>query len=433
MLSLFAVGALLAPPVASQDTAPSQSAAPAPELSPDAPSKRLDSVIAACEAAGASATARALESDPESVRWILRVRLGLAATLVAWDPCVQAATSQVLRSRASLARDELVAQLFEAPDPLPFPAAMRLLAELGDEGDLAMLLDWAALLAALTPEDDPSSAAADALRESCAVLASHSAADRRAWSRNIERADESLRLAIVRGLADCGSDDALTRLAGELGRGRIGDSLLLMEIARAARRVDRMHLAEVRRSVRALLDGDDSVRREAALCAGALGDEASAERLVDLLADPSEGVRTNAHWALQHLTGRQLPQAPQAWTRWLDAELLWWSDEAPAQLRALTNADGPERVAAARALAAHRFPRHSLAQELAEAAPLDDPGATAIVLAALERLDSQSALAPLLRRHSEARNPSVRGALDRLLAALSNEPPASSASDTASR
>lgn len=418
MLSTLLSVALPLAICAGQAGAPPSSSRPAQEIAVDPPSTRFDSVVSACSASGAEATTRALENERDAVRWILRVRLGLASSLAEWSPCVQAATASVLRSRASLARDELVAQLFDAPEPLPFRRAMGLLAELGDERDLAMLLDWAELLDALEPGDEHSSEGAIALRESCATLASHSATDRFIWAKSIERASEAMRMALARGLADCGSKDALERLSNELGRGRVGENLLLMEIARAARRIDRMHDAEVRRVVRSRLDGDEGLRRDAALCAGALGDEASAERLVQLLADPSEGVRANAHWALQHLTGRRLPPAPQAWSRWLAAEIHWWNEEAPTQLRQLASPEAQTRVAAARNLASHRFPRHSLAAELADAVPFDDAGAAAIVLSALEHLNSHSAFAPLERRSSEARNPAVHGAVDRLLAAL---------------
>lgn len=418
--AILAAVALVAAPAHPQHAAPSASAT-APRRS-DAPDPRLDALIAACSAVEREQTVHALLRERNFVTWAVRRRLGLGASRVEWDECVLDVTARALRSSASLARDEIVAQLFEASEPLPFAAAMNVLGELGDERDLAMLVDWAATFAAFLEGEESASTAAEALRESCARLAALSARDARAWRREIERASETFRVALVRALADCGSDDALVRLSEQLGQGHVNDAIVLAELARAARRADRLHDEQVRRSVRALLGAESELRREAALCAGALGDEEAARELVALLSDASSGVRSNAQWALEHLTGRRLGAAEANWSRWITAETDWWRDEAPGLLRELGGADARGRVAAASTLVAHRFPRHSLAAELAAALPLNDRGAAPIVLAGLRQLRSLNAQAPLERARAQTQDAAIRADIDATLAVLRGLP-----------
>ncbi len=402
---------------------PPQSGAEAsPQSHSSSRDPRLDALIAACSAVERERTIHALLRERGFVAWVVRVRLGSGASRVDWDECVLDVTTRALRSSASLARDEIVAQLFEAPEPLPFAAAMNLLSDLGDERDLAMLVDWAAAFDAFAEPSEFSSEAADALRAACARLAALSAGDARIWRRELERASEPSRVAIVRGLADCGSDAALTRLADQLGQGLVSESILLVELARAARREDRLHDEQVRRRVRALLEGSSEARREAALCSGALGDEDAAGWLVSLLGDASAGVRANAQWALERITARRLGPSQESWSRWLDSETDWWRDEAPSLLRELAGADVRARVIAASALTSHRFPRHTLATELAAALPLHDRGAAPIVLAGLRQLRSLNAVPPLERARLVTQDAAIQADIEATLAALRGEP-----------
>lgn len=414
------IAALLLTLPAHAGAAPVQVADSSREQARDGDRRRWESILAACEATGVESTAQQLEGEGSQVIvWLVRLRLGLESTRVQLTECAREATLRALRSRRSQARDELVAQLFSAPATpahaesaaLPFAAAMLALAELGDERDLALLVDWAVEFERQL-EGAGGPAAAKALRASIGALAASGAKDRTAWRRALERLPESLRTGAVRGLADCGGDDALTRLAEWLEDGPVSRHLLLAEIARAARREDRRFREEILQTVRALLrDSDEDLVRDSALCAGALGDEASVDTLITTLSHRHPGVRASSLWSLTRLTGRKLGPVAQPWARWIDAEQRWWRDEAAELLRALEGPDGTARVAAAQALAAHRFPRHTLAVELAKSLPLNDRGAAAIVNAALRQLGSSSAIEVLERRLSEANDPVVSEAL----------------------
>ncbi len=386
----------------------------------DAPVARFDALARDCKLVGVDSTARALEGEgAAAITWIVRVRLGLADSSSPWSEGVRQATTQALRARRSQSRDELVAQLFEAPDPLPFEAAMLALAELGDERDLALLVDWALEFAKQGEPDEPADEPARALRASIERLSAQSAEVRELWLRAFERLPEQLRVALVRGLADSGTPNALTRIADWIGSGALHESVLLAELARAARRSDRLHSDDLRRLVRPMLDSDDdAVLRDAALCAGALGDEDSIDSLIAKLGHRHPGVRANAEWSLTRLTGRRLGPVAATWSRWIDAEQQWWRRDAPGLLQRLADGDAQARVAAAQELSAHRFPRHKLAIDMAEALPLNDRGAAPIVLAALRQLGSESAADVLAHRAEAASDPALRADLDATILAL---------------
>jgi hypothetical protein len=385
--------------------------------------RRFDAHIASSEMLGADATARALQNEgAAALEWLVALRLGRAESRALWNADAHAAAAQALRAGNNAARDVLLRQLETSLEPKPLAAAMGVLAELGDERDLEQLLRWAALLAPQALDDDLEHAGAAPLRASVAKLASLACRSAHLWQARIEQAPQPLREAVLRGLADSGAPDALERLAETLGRELVSDSFTLVELARATRGSDRRHAENLRQRVRPLLTASDlDVRRDAALCLGALGDEASAETLVALLTHEHAGVRANAHWALARLTGRSANLSADAWGRWIRSELDWWREDAPLLLDRLVCTDPKLRVQAAHALAQHRFPRHSLAVALAERLPVNDAAASAAVLAALVQLRSQTAADVLEQRAPEARGTPCAERLATSLAALRSQ------------
>jgi hypothetical protein len=394
-----------------------------PQAIDDALARRLDAHIASSEAVGVEATAHALLNEGHAaLEWIVALRLGRAESRATWSNDAHDAAAQALRARRDAAREVLRRQLATSVEPRPLAAAMGVLADLGDERDLEQLLHWAALLAPDALEDELEHAGAAPLRASISRLASLTCRYGPLWTAQLEQTPQPLREAMLRGLADSGSADALERLAETLGRELVSDSFTLVELSRATRGSDRRHAESLLQRVRPLLAASDfDVRRDAALCAGGLGDESSAETLVTLLSHEHAGVRANAHWALARLTGRSANLSADAWSRWIQAELDWWREDAPLLLDQLTCTEPKLRVQAAHALAQHRFPRHSLAVALAERFPVNDAAASAAVLAALVQLRSQSAADVLEERAPEARGQACEERLAAALAALRSQ------------
>lgn len=73
-----------------------------------------------------------------------------------------------------------------------------------------------------------------------------------------------------------------------------------------------------------LEDGDPLVRREGTLAAGRAGDLAHVRALIGMLKDEHRGVRGNAHWALTHSLGINLPADHGSWQAWYRTESEWW-------------------------------------------------------------------------------------------------------------
>lgn len=394
--------------------------------------EQIESLLAACETAGAETTVRALLLRAEdAVDWIVRVRLGRTTAAGERNPCALAVELQTLRQREQLARERIQAHMREDSRLPPYAQAMLLVAEFGHGADLTTLVEWAALLDAAAREavvgveaavGDSTQAesamgsrpeGAAALRRAAARLAAAAAGDRSAWSDAFEIAPDELRFALVRGLADAGGAEAIARLGELIGAGVASDSTLLAELARAGRRIDRAQDEAVLERVRPLLDSDRvDIVRDAALCAGALGDERSIGVLIDLLEHEHAGVRANAQWSLNRLTGRRLGPTAERWRRWLEPEATWWRDEAPAALNRLASADPQVRVGAAHELSRRRYPRHALSAALATHLPVHDPASAAVICATLKQLGSQNGAEILAGRVAEALDKGVRSLLE---------------------
>jgi len=375
--------------------------------------RRLEAVVETCDAAGAEATAQALiQSGADAIDWIVRVRLELTKPATEWSPCAHAAAAITLRSRSNAARRALAGYTTGEAAETMNAHALGVLADLGEADDLGTLVEWAVRLDAQRkvkptsapdeddePELDLRSPGALALRDAVARLANLAADDSRVWKQNIASAPPALAISIVRGLADSDHPQAIARLAELFDYSELSESLLLAELARAARRSDREHDESARAAVRPLLQSSDvDELRDAALCIGALGDDRSAPTLARLLDHANAGVRANAAWALSRLTARRIGPASPDWTEWLEAESKWWRDSARRELANLTNSDRRLRAEAARELSLHRYPRHELAIEIARALPLDDLPTATIACASLVQLKSASAVDVLERR-----------------------------------
>ena len=104
---------------------------------------------------------------------------------------------------------------------------------------------------------------------------------------------------------------------------------------------------ELAPSLRKLLAEEDSeVLKATCLALGRLFDSASVEPMIELLEHEDRGVRGNAHWSLQRITGKRFSEQPGPWRRWHGAELRWF-EESGRQVVARLRASRRELAAAA--------------------------------------------------------------------------------------
>ncbi len=74
-------------------------------------------------------------------------------------------------------------------------------------------------------------------------------------------------------------------------------------------------------------DADNNERKEACLALGRLKYLPAVPRLIELLNDRDFGVRSNAYWSLQNISGKSLPADPSMWTDW------WANERAGSAIR----------------------------------------------------------------------------------------------------
>ena len=147
--------------------------------------------------------------------------------------------------------------------------------------------------------------------------------------------------------------------------------LALSELARqrAPESIPRPLLDELR----ARLTPDQPMECRAACNAlAALGDFGAADKLVDLLSDSQDGIRSTAHQALQTLSAMQLPVETSGWKCWLAAEKAWFDSDEPALRIALESGSEPEAMDALARIAEHRWERHYMSALVARALERDE-------------------------------------------------------------
>ena len=197
--------------------------------------------------------------------------------------------------------------------------------------------------------------------------------------------------------------------------------LALAHLARGATRAPRPVDPEIVHGVREILDDPSAPGLpEAALAAGLLDDHDSIPRLIALVDDPRAGVRANAEWSLETLSGLDLRGGPDRWTAWYREEEAWRREAWPKL--ELDLASGVEdRIAfALESIAGRRCHRHELARAVARLLRNEDPGIVALACDTLRLLRS-SAVRADLEACLDHGAPAVREAAASALAEIERE------------
>ncbi len=170
-----------------------------------------------------------------------------------------------------------------------------------------------------------------------------------------------------------------------------------MQVGVAAPRLSRPLDERLAAEVRELLaDERSDVLADATLLAGRLEDSLATERLIALLGNESAGVRANAVWSLQQISGLRFREESVRWTRWLADETSWWRNAADAELRALHGADTARTRVAILEIGRHRLHRDRLAAALVSALDHEDPTVVQLACAQLQSLRSRVGLPALV-------------------------------------
>ena len=206
-----------------------------------------------------------------------------------------------------------------------------------------------------------------------------------------------LKECVVRAVGRVGAPQGLALLARVIERDRplAITALCAIEALDESRLlpVDEQLAAAVRRLI---ADKDPQLLPKAVLLAGRLHDAESIPHMISLLDDENRGVRTNAHWSLQHITGLKLRPASSRWIVWYRDEERWWRGDSARAFQRLQSPDPLEVRSALAEIARQHSRRHELASAVTRA--LDSPDASIVSMACyvLGALRSQNACQALL-------------------------------------
>ena len=197
--------------------------------------------------------------------------------------------------------------------------------------------------------------------------------------------------------------------------------LALAHLARGAARAPRPVDEEVAHCVRTILaDPASPALPEAALAAGLLDDHGSIPRLIELADDPRAGVRANAEWSLETLSGLDLRGGSGRWSSWYRAEAAWRRDVWPGLELDLGSGVKVRVAFALEAIAGRRCYRHELARCVARRLRDEDAEVVALACDTLRLLRS-SAVREDLEGCREHPSSVVREAASRALGEIEQE------------
>jgi hypothetical protein len=157
-----------------------------------------------------------------------------------------------------------------------------------------------------------------------------------------------VRVAFLRAVDGLGSLQAVVWIArcGEHSADVRGEALA--RLGRLAESLAHPAPEEALSLVHGVLGGIDGVGlRDAVIAAGRIEDGDSVPYLIALLSEGDPGLRADAAWSLQRITGLLLRERKERWEDWYASELEWWRERSQQAFAELESGD---RGACTRAL-----------------------------------------------------------------------------------
>ncbi len=192
----------------------------------------------------------------------------------------------------------------------------------------------------------------------------------------------------------------------------------LPHLSRLSLALDGPLAPEILAPVRQLVEmGTEETIHEAVVCAGRLRDSDVIPALIRCLREGEYGLRAEALWSLQEISGLKLDEDPIPWTDWHDSETRWWSKRSRNAFAALTQGTKADKMAVLTDVSRLCAWREKLAAEIVIALDDADEEVATRTACELERLKSKVAIPALLDALAGDR-PGVAAAAHRALEAI---------------
>ncbi len=257
------------------------------------------------------------------------------------------------------------------------------------------------------------------VQDTLAVLVRDDSDLQKELARRVQDAKPAFGGMLVRALAQSGSTAAATGLTYSLGRDPRLDVCLADALGALAEGAAGTLSETALQALRSQLGSTDA----RAVCAsatalGRLGDEASAERLVQLLGDPDAMKKHGALLALCAVSGRDRTGEQKDWDAWLEGENKWMTERLPELERVIAEEQLQAMPEVLAELVAHRLFRHRIAMDLTPMLSSRNPDVVRLACGILPALGSRSvvpALKAVVRGADRDMIPFARAALIALL------------------
>ncbi|MEW6071986.1 MAG: hypothetical protein AB1726_05225 [Planctomycetota bacterium] len=298
---------------------------------------------------------------------------------------------------------------------------LRLLGEVGDPADLALLVRLAAPAGG---EGRLPHSRREAFEDAAWAVAARAPAGPGILLGLFAGEAPSLRAPLVRAIARSAHGDALRLLVRLLGRDPALDRAILAAVIRRAEWTPLPVDEDVREGVRSYLSAPDpDLVLLAVAAAGKLEDYAAVPILMEAIEAEDPNLRRSAFAALRHITRLTLRSDGDLWNRWYGMESAWWRDEATAAFAALREGEPREVVRAINSLAGRSLERHAVAGALLPCLEREESAVVAAACAALGKLGSRTAERELAGRLWDDDSAVVAAAAGALRAITAENPP----------
>ena len=270
---------------------------------------------------------------------------------------------------------------------------VRLLAEIGGKDSLDRVV---AIASKFDPMQWERTFVQVPVQDAISGLVRNDAQAQKDLARRVQGVKPGLGSMFVRALVQANATAAVTELTYSLGRDPRLDLCLSDALGGLAETAAGTLSESALGALRAqLVSTDARMVCAAAAALGRLGDEVSAEKLVQLQDDPDALKKHGALTALSMLSGRD-PKGDRAeWEAWLEAETRWKADRLPEIEKVIAAEDLKALPNAMSELVAHRLFRHRIAMDLTPMLESKNPDVVRLACGILPALGSRSVVPAL--------------------------------------